>query len=191
LHDEVRRLAAPTDGPLGVTAGGSAYLDLVADVFGPGIEADADVHATRWVLRSGASLVHDEGFYRGISPIDAELTPAMRGHARVVSHPEPGLALLDGGKRDLPYDEGMPVPLGVAAEPGADVRPLGEASVTAVNDQHAYLRAEAGGVLPVGIGDVVALGLSHPCTAFDKWRWIPVVEHAGSDRVVDLVRTYF
>ncbi|MGW9167797.1 alanine racemase [Agromyces sp. NPDC055658] len=191
LHDAVRDLADPADGPLVVTAGGSAYLDLVADVFAPGIEADHDVHTTRWVLRSGASLVHDDGFYRGISPIDAELVAAMRGHARVVSHPEPGLALLDGGKRDLPYDEGLPMPLGVAGAPGADLRPLGEASVTAVNDQHAYLRAEAGGTLPVAIGDVVALGLSHPCTAFDKWRWIPVVEHSGSDLVVDLVRTYF
>jgi D-serine deaminase-like pyridoxal phosphate-dependent protein len=40
---------------------------------------------------------------------------------------------------------------------------------------------------------VVRLGLSHPCTAFDKWRWIPVVE--GTDEpdpvVVELVRTYF
>ncbi|MFE6963970.1 alanine racemase [Agromyces sp. NPDC057679] len=191
LHGAVRTLADPADGPLVVTAGGSAYLDLVADVFAPEIEADAGRGDTRWVLRSGASLVHDDGFYRGISPIHRELTAAMRGYARVVSHPEPGLALLDGGKRDLPYDEGLPVPLAVASALGDEVRPLDEASVTAVNDQHAYLRAEAGATLPVAIGDVVALGLSHPCTAFDKWRWIPVVEHAGSDLVVDLVHTRF
>ncbi|MFF2274735.1 alanine racemase [Agromyces sp. NPDC058126] len=191
LHGAVRTLADPADGPLIVTAGGSAYLDLVADVFAPEIEAGAGRGDTRWVLRSGASLVHDDGFYRGISPIHRELTPAMRGYARVVSHPEPGLALLDGGKRDLPYDEGLPVPLAVASALGVEGRPLDEASVTAVNDQHAYLRADAGAALPVAIGDVVALGLSHPCTAFDKWRWIPVVEHAGSDLVVDLVHTRF
>ncbi|GAA1778135.1 alanine racemase [Agromyces lapidis] len=191
LHGAVRTLADPAAGPLIVTAGGSAYLDLVADVFAPEIEAGAGRGDTRWVLRSGASLVHDDGFYRGISPIHRELTPAMRGYARVVSHPEPGLALLDGGKRDLPYDEGLPVPLAVASALGAEGRPLDEASVTAVNDQHAYLRGEAGAALPVAIGDVVALGLSHPCTAFDKWRWIPVVEHAGSDLVVDLVHTRF
>ncbi|MFF2272389.1 amino acid aldolase [Agromyces sp. NPDC058136] len=198
LHEAAASLADPADGALVVTAGGSAYLDLVADVFAPAIEAGAAgaagaAHTTRWVLRSGASLVHDDGFYRGISPIHGSLTSAMRACARVVSHPEPGLALLDGGKRDLPYDEGLPVPLAVSSELGAAdrERPLAGASITAVNDQHAYLRADAGGALPVAIGEVVTLGLSHPCTAFDKWRWIPVVEHRGSDLVVDLVRTHF
>ena len=190
LHEAVRRLA---DGELIVTAGGSAYLELVAEVFAPLIAAEAagpeTAGRTRWILRSGASLLHDDGFYHGISPIDRELTPAMRGYARVVSHPEPGLVLLDGGKRDFPYDEGLPVPFGVAEVPGAGERPLAGASVTALNDQHAYLRADA--PLDVAVGEVVALGLSHPCTAFDKWRLIPVVEGGGSDRVVALVRTYF
>ena len=197
LHDTVRAIAGD-DEPLIVSAGGSAYLDLVADVFEPTIESDAAAgRRTRWILRSGASLLHDDGFYHGISPLDAvrnhshgpTLVPAMRGYARVVSHPEPGLALLDGGKRDFPYDEGMPVPFGRAADLGGAEEPLVGASVTALNDQHAFLRSTA--PLPVAIGDVVSLGLSHPCTAFDKRRWLPVVEGAGSTRVVDLVRTFF
>jgi len=196
LRDSVQALAGDTE--LIVTAGGSAYLDLVSDVFAPAIEADAAAgRTTRWVLRSGASLLHDDGFYHGISPLDASrgiapdraLVSAMRGYARVVSHPEPRLALLDGGRRDFPYDEGLPVPIGRAAALGDDEQPLAGASVTAVNDQHAFLRSDA--PLPVSIGDIVSLGLSHPCTAFDKRRWLPVVEHAGSDRVVDLVRTFF
>lgn len=202
LHQVVQRIVAES-GDAGadaliVTAGGSAYLDLVAEAFGPAIEADAAAgRRTRWILRSGASLLHDDGFYHGISPLDAgraaagrpALAPAMRGYARVVSHPEPGLALLDGGKRDFPYDEGLPVPFGVAPSLGAEEEPLAGASVTAVNDQHAFLRSDA--ALPVDVGDVVSLGLSHPCTAFDKRRWLPVVDHAGSTRVVDLVRTFF
>ncbi|QTX03893.1 alanine racemase [Agromyces archimandritae] len=178
LHDAVRELAG--DRELIVTAGGSAYLDLVDAAFAPAIAAGrAAGRPTRWVLRSGASLVHDDGFYHGISPIDARLAPAMRGLARVVSHPEPGLALLDGGKRDFSYDEGPPVPFGV---PGA--------AVTALNDQHAYLRSDQA-LQGLAVGDLVELGLSHPCTAFDKWRFIPVREHAASARVVDLVRTFF
>ena len=149
LHEAVRRIAP--DDELIVSAGGSAYLDVVADVFDFEIEAEAEGARTRWVLRSGASLLHDDGFYHGISPLDggratagtAALAPAMRGYARVVSHPEPRLALLDGGKRDFPYDEGLPVPFGVASALGGDEAPLAGASVTALNDQHAFLRSDA------------------------------------------------
>ena len=114
----------------------------------------------------------------------------MRGLARVVSHPEPGLALLDAGKRDFPYDEGLPIPRRCAADLGGPWRPLSGAEVSALNDQHSFLRL-ADAVEAVPVGSVVALGLSHPCTTFDKWRVLPVVESAESDVVVDLVRTYF
>ena len=74
------------------------------------------------------------------------------------------------------------------AAPGRPARPL-TGEVTAVNDQHAFLRTDE----PVAVGQVVRLGLSHPCTAFDKWRWIPLVDHADEPdpRVADLVRTFF
>jgi D-serine deaminase-like pyridoxal phosphate-dependent protein len=101
----------------------------------------------------------------------------MHGWSRVLSRPEPGLALLDGGKRDFPYDEGLPTtPFGM---------------VEKLNDQHAYLRLEP--EVSLAVGEVVQLGLSHPCTAFDKWRVIPVVDGADEPdpEVVDLVRTWF
>ena len=170
-----------------VTAGGSAYFDDVADVLGP--LAD---DRTQVLLRSGAYLVHDDGFYRGISPFSrGASTPfrsAMHAWARVVSRPEPGLALLDAGKRDVPFDEGLPEPQLLADSLGAPATSL-TGEITAVNDQHAFLRTED----PIRVGQVVRLGLSHPCTAFDKWRWIPVVESTeeADPVVVDLVRTYF
>ncbi len=169
-----------------VTAGGSAYFDQVARVLVPLAEAHRD---TAVVIRSGAYLVHDDGFYRGISPLargaGAEpLRSAMHGWARVVSRPEPELALLDGGKRDFPYDEGLPEPQSVRGG-----GPL-TGAVTAVNDQHAFLRG-AGDLAPLGA--VLRLGLSHPCTAFDKWTLIPVLDDAElpNPRVVGLVRTFF
>lgn len=180
------------EGDVFVTAGGSAYFDLVAEVYAPAIARDS---RTRFTLRSGAYIVHDDGFYRGISPLDetfpgteagGAFRSAMRGYARVVSHPEPALALLDGGKRDFPFDEGLPVVHGLAGELGEALAPLAGASITAMNDQHTFVRGA-----DVAIGDVVALGLSHPCTAFDKWHFLPVVESAESDRVVELVRTFF
>ncbi len=170
-----------------VSAGGSAYFDLVADAFAP-------LTGMRRILRSGAYIVHDSGFYRGISPLDTTrdlaeeeaLLPGMRAHARVVSTPEPGLALLDAGKRDVPYDEGLPVPLGVATELGGWERPL-DGEVTALNDQHAFLRHTDA---QLAVGDVVTLGLSHPCTAFDKWRLIPVLDPATAT-VHEAVETFF
>lgn len=181
----------PRDGEVYVTAGGSAYFDVVAEVLAP--LAGGRTHV---VVRAGAAIIHDDGFYTGITPFarDPEhryqLRSAMHTWARVVSRPEPGLALLDAGKRDVPFDEGLPMPQLVAPELGAPARPLADATITAVNDQHAFLRIPPDSDLR--IGDVVRLGLSHPCTAFDKWRWIPVLAgHSDDPPVVDLIRTYF
>jgi D-serine deaminase-like pyridoxal phosphate-dependent protein len=141
------------------------------------------------VLRSGAYLTHDDGFYAGISPFSdrvdptntVHLTSAIHGWARVVSAPESDLALLDAGKRDLPYDEGLP---SVQFGPHGPV----DGSVTAMNDQHTFVQGAG-----LRVGDVVRLGLSHPCTTFDKWRLIPVVSNAdeADPAVVGLVHTYF
>ncbi|GAA3732368.1 amino acid deaminase [Leifsonia bigeumensis] len=184
------------DGEVILTAGGSAFFDLVAEVFDPVRQA---VPRTRYVLRAGAYVTHDDGFYRGISPLDRSrdaalaaensLRPAMRAYSRIVSHPEPSLALLDAGKRDLPYDEGLPEPLSIARDLGAEPTPLNGSSISAMNDQHGFLRTPGG--VPLDPGSVVTLGISHPCTTFDKWRLIPMIASDADDLVVDLVRTYF
>lgn len=179
-----------------ITAGGSAYFDVVADVLGPLTSSGARV-----VLRSGAYLIHDDGFYRYISPLGSEprtdgpaLTPTMHGWVRVTSQPEPGLALADAGKRDLPFDEGLPeVQLRRPRASGEQPAALRGVTVTALNDQHAFLAFDTDADPPVRIGDELRLGLSHPCTAFDKWSLVPVIDdpNAADPAVVDLVRTYF
>ncbi|MET9491330.1 amino acid deaminase [Nocardia sp. NPDC006630] len=185
-----------------LTAGGSAYPDLVVErLAGLADEEGAHGVSTTVVLRSGAYLIHDDGFYSGISPLtaggvaltgaDRPLRAGMHGWARSVSRPEPGLALLDAGKRDLPFDEGLPVPQRMA---GPAVQPLpAGAVVTALNDQHTFLRLPEGSAAAVPVGSVVRLGLSHPCTAFDKWRLIPVLDDADAERprVVDFLHTFF
>lgn len=60
-------------------------------------------------------------------------------------------------------------------------------SVSALNDQHAFLDLPAEADLAVG--DLVRFGISHPCTAFDKWRLVPVVDE--EDRVVEVAHTLF
>lgn len=192
-----RRLEAEGHYPAGadviLTAGGSAYFDVVVDVLAP-LAGDH----TLVVLRSGAYIIHDDGFYTAITPFgrgeaaaqNYRFRSAMHVWARVVSRPEPGLALLDAGKRDVPYDEGLPTPQLVADQLGAPSHPLRGGEITAVNDQHAFLRIPPDSDLRVG--DVVRLGLSHPCTAFDKWQWIPLLDDAGPDpHLLDLIRTHF
>ena len=137
---------------------------------------------TRVVLRSGAYVIHDDGFYRGISPLrrgtgDAPLTSAMHAWARVVSRPEPGLALLDAGKRDVPFDRGCPSRSWPPTRSAAPARPLAGARSPRSTTSTPSCACDPDTALDVG--DVVRLGLSHPCTAFDKWRLIPVVDGAG------------
>ncbi|PRA03005.1 amino acid deaminase [Arthrobacter sp. MYb229] len=182
-----------------ITAGGSAYFDEVASELSElSQEATDQVPAVQVVLRSGAYVIHDDGFYRMISPLGRQdpeapeaLRSAMHAWVRVVSQPEPGLAILDAGKRDLPFDEGLPVPQAVGTGLGREMTALESAAITAVNDQHAFLSFDPS--LKINPGDVVRLGLSHPCTALDKWTLLPVLDTAANSnpRIVDAVRTFF
>lgn len=184
-----------------ITAGGSAYFDDVVDVLaGCSNDGSDGGPRTLLIIRSGAYMVHDDGFYRGISPFargaqaeagNAPFASAMHAWARVVSAPEPGLAILDAGKRDMPVDEGLPEPQLLGTSLGGAMSALSGASISAVNDQHCFLRFDPE-TTTVNIGDIVRLGLSHPCTAFDKWTLIPVLADPGNDnRVVDLIHTFF
>ncbi|MBN9605053.1 MAG: alanine racemase [Actinomycetales bacterium] len=170
-----------------VTAGGSAWFDLVADALAP-LAGRAGL-----VLRSGAFQAHDDGFYAGASPFAADavgppLEAALHVRSRVLSRPEPGLALLDAGKRDLGWDLGDPIP--VLRVAGATAAPLA-GEVTALSDQHAFLRIAPDAALEVG--DVVVLGISHPCTTFDRWRVVVEVDDAlaPDPAVVGLIATVF
>jgi D-serine dehydratase len=176
------------DGERIVTAGGSAFFDVVARELSAG--GDAGV---RVILRSGAYLTQDHGIYEEVSPAsrgaaDAPvLRPALELWAQVLSRPEPGLALLGAGRRDVGFDAGLPVPLRVVRRGGTGRTDLAASAVTELNDQHAYLRLDEGTALAPG--DLVGLGISHPCTTLDKWRVIPVVN--DDDRVTDAVHAFF
>ena len=184
------------DGEILVTAGGSAEFDLVAENWRKG---DFGV-PVRIVLRSGCYLTHDSGIYdkslhdiaaRGIASdeLAADLPrAALEVWALVQSVPEPDLALVTMGKRDVGFDTALPVPL-AWYRPGAAAPaplPTGHA-VTGLNDQHGYLKCPAGS--PLQVGDMVAFGVSHPCTTFDRWQLIYLVDDAYA--VTGAIRTFF
>jgi D-serine deaminase-like pyridoxal phosphate-dependent protein len=144
------------------------------------------------VLRSGGYLFHDHGIYQASTPAARGVAgapvfrPALELWAQVVSRPEPELALLSAGRRDVGFDAGLPVPLRARRRDGEAAR-LADAKVTGLNDQHAYLRLDPGTALAPG--DVVCLGISHPCTTLDKWHLITVLD--DEDNVIDAVHTFF
>lgn len=180
-------------GQILVSAGGSAYFDLVARGLAELGPLSRPVLA---ILRSGCYLTSDHGTYlrllaemegRGGLP-GGRLEPALEVWSMVQSRPEPTLAILTMGKRDAGYDADLPLPL-FAHRPGHGqprLLPAG-CSIEKMNDQHAYLHLPADE--PLAVGDIVGCGISHPCTTFDKWPLLLVVDDAYTVR--QAVNTFF
>jgi D-serine deaminase-like pyridoxal phosphate-dependent protein len=165
-----------------VSAGGSAYFDRVADVLGGDWQLDRPVDV---VIRAGGYITHDIGLYERLSPLVRDLRPAFEAWGVVLSRPELDLAVVGLGKRDVSHDVDLPRP---QLAHGRDrLRTVIGLTVTALNDQHAYVRLPPDETLDVG--DMLGCGISHPCTAFDKWRLIPVVDDDYT--VVDAIATFF
>ena len=182
-----------------LSAGGSAAFDIVARDLPTRLSLPVQT-----ILRSGCYVTHDSGFYaRMLEGVLARsgaawqarpgLRPALEVWSQVQSCPEPGLAILTMGRRDASFDIEMPIPIkwyrkGRDASP----RPVPPAwKVAAMNDQHAYLRFAPDAALDSApaVGDLVACGISHPCTTFDKWRVLFTVD--DDYRVTGAIRTFF
>ena len=201
VFDRARQLGAFRErSEILLTAGGSSYFDRVGAKFtparrGPGV---------RVVLRGGSYLTYDHGFYRrkmadlqhrggiatatGALDPTVALQPALELWALVQGLHDPGTAIMTMGIRDLPYDLGYPCPLrqyrdGQALAEVAD----GGYAIINSNDQHCYLRYPSGA--DIRIGDLFAFGISHPCTAFDKWDVLYRVDEQFN--VIGAVKTFF
>ena len=174
-----------------VSCGGSAFFDVVT----------AELTAADWsrredttvVLRSGSYVTHDDGLYEHVSPLtrspggSGPLRAALMIWAHVLSVPDPGRAIVGAGRRDVPFDAGLPRPKLVWRREKSEPEPLDGAATVKVNDQHAYVDTSPEHALSVG--DLVGFGISHPCTAFDKWRLIPLLDDDW--HVVGSVHTFF
>ncbi|MEU2230213.1 alanine racemase [Streptomyces vietnamensis] len=179
----------PAVGEIVVSAGGSEWFDTVAEVFAEIPELSLPVLK---LLRSGAYVSHDDGQYRNRTPFnripeEGALQPAFRLWSQVVSRPTDGQAFTNAGKRDAAHDLHLPEAQVVRDARTGEIRAAEGITVTGLSDQHTWLATEPGADLEVG--DWVGMGLSHPCTIFDKWQLIPVVEADGT--VVDHIRTFF
>jgi D-serine dehydratase len=147
-------------------------------------------------VRSGCYVSHDAGFYamhashaqqrRAVGAVP-ELQSALEVWTQVLSRPEPELAILNAGKRDVSFDIHLPFAQAWFRAGMHAPRPLQGCSVSKLSDQHAFLRVPEASELRVG--DFVALSISHPCTTFDKW---PLLLEVDDDyTVVEGLRTFF
>lgn len=164
-----------------LTAGGSAFFDRVAVAF--------EGRPVTAVIRSGCYVTQDGGHYDRVSPLGSQrggpLRNAMEIWGVVLSRPEPGLALTSFGRRDVPYDLGLPAPLWLARD--GERWPLVGAETVGLSDQHGHVRVTPD--TDIRPGDLLGATISHPCGAFDRWRLLPVVDDAYN--VVDAVTTVF
>lgn len=171
-----------------LSAGGGAWFDVVTACF----TAASLPLAVTPLIRSGAYMAHDSGLYSRIAPF---AQPGATHHfeasleiwGRVLSRPEPGLAFVDFGRRDVPFDQDLPNPLWIRNADGSEPRAASHLTISDVNDQHAYLLLPEDEKLQPG--DWVGCGISHPCTAFDKWRYLPLVD--DNYCVTDALETAF
>ncbi|HEV8391366.1 MAG TPA: alanine racemase [Dongiaceae bacterium] len=190
-----RRNAFMTDQVI-LTAGGSSYYDIV----GRRLKQIALRKPTVKILRSGCYVTHDCGTYvehleemKRRDPAVAKdlglLEPALFVCCLVQSIPEPGLALLTMGKRDVGFDLHLPQPVWrhrAHATPQPEPTPK-DWKITKLNDQHAYLNVPA--KADIAVGDLICCGISHPCTTFDRWRLIHVVDDGWTS--LGAVATFF
>lgn len=176
-----------------VTASGSAWYDVIAETF----HAASLTGRLTPILRPGCYVVHDHGLYREAqaavltrrSDLPSALEPALEVLAQVQSLPEPGVAIIALGKRDIGYDQ-LPFPLRRYRESGAADAVLSVEgwALTKLMDQHAFIQLPEG-ANDIAIGDVVAFGISHPCLTFDKWRQLLLVD--GRLEVMESMPTCF
>jgi D-serine dehydratase len=174
-----------------VSAGGSAYYDLVAHVLSsksPGIVP---------ILRSGCYVTHDIGFYRrllthiqrrAIEGPAPRLVAALEVWSRVISRPQPNQAIVLMGKRDVSFDIDLPVARWWFREGRHDApAAIDGLSVDKLNDQHAWLSVPHDSELAVG--DLLGFHISHPCTTFDKWSLLLEVDDDYT--IVGGLKTFF
>jgi len=190
--DREKLFAGPT---IILTAGGSAAFDIVARELPTQLSLPVQT-----ILRSGCYVTHDSGFYdRMLERVKARsggpwqsrpgLQPALEVWAQVQSRPEPALALLTMGKRDASFDLDLPIAKWHFRS-GRNTpvqRAPTEWKISAMNDQHAYLRVPDNA--DIDVGDLIGSGISHPCTTFDKWRVLLTID--DDYRITGAIRTFF
>ena len=178
-----------------LTGGGTVFFDLVSDILlKTPLKTPFDV-----LIRPGCYLSHDAGIYDQFqknlvarddiaASIDSSLESAIEVLTYVQSIPEPGLAILTMGKRDVSFDSGLPVPVKLYCPKSKELTHLdAEWKLTDLNDQHAFMNFPKDVCLSVG--EIIISQVSHPCLTFDKWQEIALIDEEYN--VLKMIKTHF
>ena len=176
-----------------VSGGGSHYMDVVAEELAKPWTLSRPV---RVVIRSGAYISHDHGLYERTSLFGSRaaagsprLLPAIEVWASVLSIPEPGLMIVGAGRRDTPYDQDLPRIIHVRGDDGRIRDAVPGFTVRRLHDHHAFVGLTPEARATVAVGDLVAFGISHPCTSFQLWREALLVD--DEHRILDIYSLEF
>lgn len=192
---EVEELGLFDGDRLILTGGGTVFFDLVSAILPKTpLKTPFDV-----LIRPGCYLSHDSGIYEQFqknlvardeiaASIDKSLESAIEVLTYVQSIPEPGLAILTMGKRDVSFDSGLPVPVKLYNPKTKKLTQLdAEWELTDLNDQHAFMRFPQ--EVCLSVGEIVISQVSHPCLTFDKWQEIALIDE--NYNVLKMLKTHF
>ncbi|MGB0935958.1 MAG: amino acid deaminase [Colwellia sp.] len=173
-----------------ISGAGSAWYDVVAKQ----LIQESEINKLNYqvVIRPGCYLIHDTGIYETAQSkvlersqlacdVAGDLISSLEVWAYVHSVPEPGLAIIGLGKRDVAFDAGLPIPEYVY-RPG-DKFPIKANKnwrVKAIMDQHCMMEIDNSSSLKPG--DLIIFSTSHPCLTIDKWRQLGIV---NSNYIID------
>ena len=177
-----------------MSAGGSKFFDRVADIFSSAkLGKPVDV-----MIRCGCYLFHDVGIYEEAMELVyarnevarnlGRLLPAIEIWGQVQSRPEDARAIVDIGRREASYDAGLPVPhLWTRPAATSEIHVLAGSRTVRLNDQHCFL--DLPNESPLQVGDLIGFDISHPCTVFDKWHGMYLVD--DNYKVLDFIESHF
>ncbi len=177
---ELSRVGRFDRAPIILSGAGSAWYDVVADVFskrrhratrGSGIAAGLLSDARCWHLSRGPATDSEPQSHRPTYALQSPTGTAAMGVCSICagerkSHCRPWVSGM------LRFDAGLPTPA-LHYRPGREAPVAAPAhwKLTGMMDQHAYLHITEGDDLRVG--DMIGFDISHPCLTFDKWRYLP------------------
>ncbi|WDE99246.1 amino acid deaminase [Lentisphaera profundi] len=178
-----------------LSGGGTVFFDRVSDILGKvKLSLDYDL-----LIRPGCYLSHDSGIYEQFQkeltdrdPIAKKIDGTLESTIEVLSYiqsiPEPGLAILNIGKRDVSFDSGLPTPHKHFSISNKKLHQLDSNwLLNDLNDQHAFMAFPK--EHKIQVGDIISCQVSHPCLTFDKWPQIALID--DDYQVIDFIESHF